>query len=76
MRFGVLATDGVEQVWYLLTTHSSTVVSFFHHLGSHLMDVGQALSVPTVNLSRYQMPLIGALDTRKDVSSILSWVLQ
>ena len=40
-----------------------------------MIGVGQALSVPTVDLSRYQMPLIGAVGTRMDMSSILSWVL-
>ena len=38
-----------------------------------MMGVGQALSVPTVDLSRYQTPLIGAVGTRKGMSSTLSW---
>ena len=40
-----------------------------------MMGVGKALSVPTVDLSRYQMPLIGAVGTRKGMSNTLSWVL-
>ena len=40
-----------------------------------MMGVGQALSVPTVDLSRYQTPLIGAVGTRKGMSSTLSGVL-
>ena len=39
------------------------------------MGVGQALSVPIVDPSRYQTPLMGAVGTRKGMSSTLSWVL-
>ena len=75
MQCGVSVTDRVGQAWSLLTTHSSTVISFFTVSVPAMMGVGQALSVPTVDLSRYQMPLIGAVGTRKAMSSTLSWVL-
>ena len=39
------------------------------------MGVGQALSVPIVDPSRYQTPLMGAVGTRKGMSGTLSWVL-
>ena len=75
MQCRVSATDRVGQAWCLLTTHSSTVISFFTVWVPTMMAVGQASSVPTVDLSRYQMPLIGAVGTRKGMSSTLSWVL-
>ena len=40
-----------------------------------MMGVGQALSVPIVDPSRYQTPLMGAVGTRKGMSGTLSWVL-
>ena len=40
-----------------------------------MVGVSQALSVPTVDLSRYQTPLIGTVGTRKGMSSTLSWVV-
>ena len=40
-----------------------------------MMGVGQALSVSIVGPSRYQKPLMGAVGTRKGMSSTLSWVL-
>ena len=40
-----------------------------------MIGAGQALSVPTVDLSKYQTPLIGAVGTRKGMPSTLSWVL-
>ena len=75
MHCGVSAIDGVGQAWSLLTTHSSTVISFFTVWFPTMMVVGQALSVPTVDLSRYQMSFIGAVGTRKGMSITLSWVL-
>ena len=75
MWSGISATDGVGQAWSLLTIHSSTVISFFTVLVPSMIGVGQALSVPPVDLFRYQMPLIQAVGTRKDMSSILLWVL-
>ena len=70
MQLGVSATDGVGQAWSLLTTHSSTVISFFTVWAPPMMGIGQALSVPTADL------LIGAVSTRKGMSSTLSWVLR
>ena len=52
MQCGVSATDKVGQAWSLVTTHSSTVWV------PTMIGVGQALSVATVDLSKYQMPLI------------------
>ena len=75
MQFGVSATDGLGQAWSLLTTHSSTVISFLTVWVPTMMGVGQALSVPDVDLSRYQMSLIGAVSTKKGMPSTLSWVL-
>ena len=75
MQCGVSATDRVGQAWSLLTTHSSTVIPFFTVWVPTMMGVGQALSVLTVDLSRYQMPLIGAVGTRKGMSGTSSWVL-
>ena len=40
-----------------------------------MMGVSQALSVPIVDPSRYQTPLMGAVGARKGMSSTLSWVL-
>ena len=39
-----------------------------------MIGVGQALSVPIVDPSRYQMPLMGAVGTGKGMSFTLSWV--
>ena len=75
VQCGVSATDGVGQAWSLLTTHSSTVTSFFTVWLPTMMDVGQSLPVPTVDLSRCQMPLIGAVGTRKSMCGTLSRVL-
>ena len=55
--------------------------SFFHSYlfstvwVSTMMDVGQAISVPIVDPSGYQTPLMGAVSTRKGMSGNLSWVL-
>ena len=75
MQCGVSATDWVGQAWSLLTTRLSTVISFSTVWVPTMMGVGQALSVPTVDPSRYQTLLMGAVGTRKGMSGTLSLVI-
>ena len=54
----------------MLTTHSSTVISFSTIWVPTMM--GGSGIVPTVDPSRYQTPLMGAVGTRKSMSSTLA----